>query len=148
MLFRSVWHFSLTAVAQRLMPGWGAVAATTAGVIGILGLLAAAGRRVSLNSPRYPAFFGMVVASTMLLTPHLQYYEVGILALPALLGLETIRSEGSTPSIGLRILVAAAYFSYPLWKLSESLPIQPFFLVLLALFFWSRHLVMAPERTD
>jgi hypothetical protein len=142
-----VWHFSLPAVVGRLFPGWGGAAVTTAGMVGILGLLVGAGRRLSVDSPGYPAFFGMVVAGTMLLTPHLQYYEVGILALPALLGVETILAGKGTPSLGLRVFLAAGYFSYPLWKLSETLPVQPFFFLLLAVFFWSRHLVVEPQRT-
>ena len=140
-----VWHFSLPAVAGRLVPGWGGGAVTTLGIIGALGLLANAGRRVSVESDRYPAFFGMVVASTMLLTPHLQYYEVGLLALPVLLGLEVTLAKGATPPLAVRIVLVLGYFSYPLWKLSEALPVQPFFLMLLAVFLWSRHLVVAPS---
>jgi len=143
-----VWHFSLPSVARRLIPGWGAGAVTALGTISTMGLLVGTGRRVSVESGRYPAFFGMVVASTMLLTPHLQYYEVGILALPVLLGLEAISSEGTPPSPKLRRVIAAFYFCYPLWKLSEALPVQPFFLMLLAVFFWSRHLVVGPRPTQ
>ena len=143
-----VWHFSLPAVVERLIPGQGAGAVTALGVITIMGLLIGTGSRVSVESARYPAFFGMMVASTMLIAPHLQYYEVGILALPVLLGLETICSEGVTPSLRLRRILAVGYFIYPLWKLSENLPVQPFFLILFAVFFWSRQMVLAPQRTD
>ena len=143
-----VLHFSLPAVVGRMVPGWGGGAVTLLGIIAVLGLLAGAGRRVSVGSRRYPAFFGMVVASTMLLTPHLHYYELGILALPVLLGLEAIFSGGTTPSLGLRVILVAGYFSYPLWRLSEDLPVQPFFPLLLAVFLWSRHLVVAPQVAE
>jgi hypothetical protein len=141
-----VWHFSISAVAGRWVSGWVGRAVTLAGVLLTVGLLAGAARNLPFESPRYPAFFGMVVASTMLLAPHLQYYEVGLLALPVWLGLETLLSGGAGPSVGLRVVLAAGYFTYPLWKLSETLPVQPFFFLLLAVFLWSRHLVIDPNR--
>jgi hypothetical protein len=141
-----VWHFSIPAVVGRWASGWVGRAVTIAGILAVLGLLAGAARNLSVQSGRYPAFFGMVVAGTMLLAPHLQFYEVGILALPVWLGLETLLSGGPGPSVGLRVLLAAGYFTYPLWKLSEALPVQPFLLLLLAVFLWSRHLVVTSPR--
>jgi hypothetical protein len=143
-----VWHFSISAVVGRWAYGWVGRIISLAGILLTLGLLAGAARNLPLESPRYPAFFGMVVASTMLLAPHLQYYEVGLLALPVWLGLETLLAEGIGPPVGLRVTLAAGYFTFPLWKLSEALPVQPFFLLLLAVFLWSRHLAISPKQVD
>jgi len=139
------WHFSLPAAAQRYLPGRVTWMATGLGIAGVVALVLASSRRMSITSARFPAFFGMLVAGTLLASPHLQYYEAGILALAALLAVESILERGSDPSVPVRVLLAGGYLGFPAWQLSEAVGFQPLLVMLLAVFVWSWGLVIGRD---
>jgi alpha-1,2-mannosyltransferase len=130
-------HFSLPAAAHRLLPDGAAWLVTAAGGVLVLALVLRGSRRVPTGSARFPAFFGMLVAGTLLLSPHLQYYESGILTLPVLLGVASLLEEGWALPLRARGLLAVGYLSFPAWELSETLGIQPLLVLLLAIFLWT-----------
>lgn len=134
------WHFSLLAVARRFFAPPVAAGVTVAGGLLVAGVLVRAWRRIDAPPVTHPAFFGLVVTGTMLLSPHLQYYEAGILVLPALLAVEALLEEGGRPSVPVRLALAGGYLAYPAWAASDALGVQPLFFVLLALFLWTARL--------
>jgi hypothetical protein len=114
----------------------------------VYGMLWEVGRRTPPESPEYPAFFGLAVCGVLLMSPHLLYYEAGLLVLPALLGIETVLSRGRSTSTGLRFFFAASFLAYPMWELSELIQFQPLILLLFAFFYWMARLVRTgPART-
>ncbi|MCG6958057.1 MAG: hypothetical protein LJF04_18870, partial [Gemmatimonadetes bacterium] len=102
-----------------------------------------AARGISFDDPRFPALFGLVVAGDMAVSPHLQYYEVGLLALVALLAVET-RLSTRTPGLGTRVMLALAYMSYPVYRLGDTVGVQPLIFVLLGMLVWTSRLTREP----
>jgi alpha-1,2-mannosyltransferase len=139
-------HFSVPAVVRRV---WGdtaaSIAAATAGLAGLLVLLLAA-RRIRGHTWREPAFFGLLVLITLLSSPHLQYYEAGLLALPAVLALESLAATHRTISLSPRLLLVIGYFGFPAWRLSHGLGFQPLVIPLLAIGGWLIHELFGPAR--
>jgi len=125
-------HFSWTAVSSVLLPEPFAAVAALAGFAAVLAVWWRYRLLASLE-PR--VWFALVVLGTMLISPHQQYYDAALLALPAALlvdaGLRMQRPAG----LGTRVALAAAYVGYPAWELDAF--IQPLFFVLLALFVWA-----------
>jgi len=139
------WHFSLPVVAGRALPGnigkW-------VGILGGVGFLAYcvwSGRRIGPTSPSFSAWFGLAVTTTLLVSPHLQYYEAGILALPIFLGIDRILKVRPVLPLKIRGILAGGYFLFPTWRWSDTLGIQPFFLLLLATWAWMAFLARPVE---
>lgn len=128
------WHFSLPAVAYRVIPDAGVWIVAAGSSAAVLALMLATSRRVPTASVRFSAFYGLLVAGTLLVSPHLQYYEAGVLALPVLLGVTSVLETGRVPCLRARILLALGYLSFPIWRLSEVLGFQPLLVLLLAVF--------------
>jgi hypothetical protein len=146
MAHNAAWHISVPAAIYRLTPEWGGRPATVIVAAIVLSLLLRSGLRLSTGSKRFPAFFGMMVAGTLLASPHVQYYEAGLFLLPALFGLETLLDQGRIPSLRIRCLLALGYVGFPAWRLSEPLGFQPLLAALLASFLWLRKLALASDR--
>jgi hypothetical protein len=132
-------QFSLATAARHLLPAplGGGVALVAFMIVVVLVIRGA--RRIAVDDARFPAFFAFVVASTMAISPHLQYYEAGLLALVAVLALET-RLAAGRPGLGPRLLLAAAYVSFPAYRLGEVIGFQPLILVLAGLLVWTYRL--------
>jgi hypothetical protein len=77
-----------------------------------------------------------VVSGTMLVSPHLNYYDAGVLVLPVLLGLDHVIARYGVPSVGWRVALVALWASYYSWKLGVILGFQPLVLVLAVVFIW------------
>jgi hypothetical protein len=136
-------QFSLvTAVRVLLPPPLGGVVALGV-VAGIIAVVLRASRRISFDDPRFPALFGLVVAGDMAASPHLQYYEVGLLALVAVLAVET-RLSTRTPGFGTRAVLALGYVSYPMYRLGDTIGVQPLILVLMGMLVWTSRLTREP----
>jgi alpha-1,2-mannosyltransferase len=136
-------QFSLVTAVQALLPSpvGGAVALAVA--VGIIVLVLRASRGISFDDPRFPALFGLVIAGDMAASPHLQYYDAGLLALVALLALET-RLSTRAPGLGTRVMLALAYLSYPIYRLGDAIGVQPLVLVLIGMLVWTSRLTRGP----
>jgi hypothetical protein len=134
------WHISLPPLAGRLFPVPASTILTAAGAVAILLVLAKTSLAHQVDSRRFPTLFALAVLASMLLSPHLQYYDLGIIALPAILCIETHVDGIGPASLSMRALLAAGYLSYPAWQLSEPLGVQPLFFLILAVFVWSMRL--------
>lgn len=91
------------------------------------------------------------LSGTMLVSPHLQHYDVAILAIPTLLTLDYLLGQGRPPSVILRLMLAVCFLLYPIYRVGEFIGFQPLFLWLVAVFIWdwmllvSRQSAMEPE---
>jgi alpha-1,2-mannosyltransferase len=129
-------HFSITATFHHLLPGTAASALSLLAVALAVSLVWWQGRRMDPGNARFPAFFGSVIAATMAISPHLQYYDAGLLILVGAMTLETRLHRGTPPLLG-RLLLAVAYFAFPIWRWGEAVGFQPLVFLLLALLAWS-----------
>lgn len=137
-------QFSLVTAARLLLPSpTGRLVAFTV-ALGMIVLVVEATRRISFDDPRFPALFGLVIAADMAASPHLQYYDAGLLALVSLLALET-RLYTRTPGFGARVLLAVLYVSYPMYRLGSTVGIQPLVFVLVGVLVWTYRLTREPN---
>jgi hypothetical protein len=132
-------QFSLVTAARHAFPG------PAGGVVALM-LLAAAvalvvsgARRIGAGDPGFPAFFAFVVAATMAISPHLQYYEAGLLPLVGVLALETRLSAGP-PRLRERLLLALGYLAFAAYPAGEAFGFQPLVLVLAGVLVWTLRL--------
>ncbi|MBW2254182.1 MAG: DUF2029 domain-containing protein [Deltaproteobacteria bacterium] len=140
------YQFSIPRVAHHVLPeslagpvGWLGVAAVAVTLVALL-------RRSGPDRPGFVAAWGLLVAGTMLVSPHLVYYDAGLLVLPVLLGLdEVLRRRGDVPW-PTRLAVVAAFFLFPAYKAVDVIGIQPLFFVLVVVFLWLARLVATDER--
>ena len=127
-------HFSWVRTADFLLPS---PVDSILGAIGVVLVVASWWRFRALASAASPAWMALVVCGTMLASPHQQYYDVALLALPACLLVECeLRRRGSVP-LGLRLFLAAAYVGYPTWKYADTIGIQPMFVILAFVSAWA-----------
>jgi hypothetical protein len=128
----SVWPFLLTI----LPAAWAKFAAVLVSLAVVL-YVGAQARRNRFDSPEVSLLWAMVVTGTMLISPHLQYYDAGLLALPALLMVSDLLRRKGSVSRGTRVALAVGYLGYPLHALADTLGFQPLFIGLVALFAWN-----------
>jgi hypothetical protein len=94
------------------------------------------------SEPRHVGvLFGLLVAAAMLVSPHLQYYDVGLLVLPVLLAVDGTLRQGGSLSLRARLVLAAGYLLYPLYQLSEAIHFQPLVLWSVSCFVWLLYLM-------
>ncbi len=138
-------HISWLSVLDRLLPGPAGRALAIVLVTATLGGLVVVALRG--RDKRYAwAYAG---AAALLVSPHTQYYDVGILVVPVLLGLEVELERGRPLSTALRGALVAGFFGYEVYTLSEKWGFQPLILwpVVAALWLATRALEDAPEPT-
>ncbi len=133
--------FSIAAVAQNGIGGWPGSAVALLTAVAAVALVWWGARRTDPEDPHFPAFFAVVVLANMAISPHLQYYEAGLLALPVALSLET-RLASAVPGTGERLVLAAGYFAFPVWRLAPAAGFQPLVLLLAGLLAWSLFLFL------
>jgi alpha-1,2-mannosyltransferase len=127
-------HFSWTRTADFVFPS---PVDSVLAVAGLAAVLFAWWRFRELASLRSPAWLALVICGTMLVSPHQQYYDVALLALPVCLLVECELRERGSVALPIRLAIAVAYVAYPAWNLAETVGIQPLFLMLLAVSVWA-----------
>ncbi len=127
-------HFSWVRTADFLLPSPADSIVAAAGVVAVL---LAWWRYRTLASAASPAWLALVVCGTMLASPHQQYYDVALLALPVCLLVECELRRRGTVSLAIRVGLAVAYVAYPAWRHADSIGIQPLFLFLAAVSAWA-----------
>ena len=85
------------------------------------------------------------LSGTMLVSPHLQHYDVAILAIPTLLTLDYLLGQGRPPSVILRLMLAVGFLLYPIYRVGEFIGFQPLFLWLAAVFIWDWTLLVSRQ---
>jgi hypothetical protein len=127
-------HFSWVRTADFLLPTPADTIVATAGVAAVLYVW---WRFRALAAAASPAWLALVLCGTMLASPHQQYYEVALLALPVCLLIECELRARKAVSLPIRLGLAAAYVGYPAWKSADTIGIQPLFVFLVAVSIWA-----------
>jgi hypothetical protein len=130
-------HFSVWPVALSVAPApWATLGAAIASLSVVL-CVGASVRRHAAAPSSFALVFGMVVSGTLLISPHLQYYDAGLMVLPALLILTHLLRQDGVVGRGSRVALAVGYVAYPLHALGPTLGVQPLFFGLVAMFVWN-----------
>jgi len=82
-------------------------------------------RRMADDDSRLPALWGVAIAGAMLTSPHLQYYDAGLTALPILMGLETLLRQHRFPGTWTRLAILVWFVAYPSYWYAQRLGFQP-----------------------
>ncbi len=140
-------HFSLLAFFGLTIPG---VMGKLLASLGALAAVILAFRKAGHIGPQHHSFgpaWAVLVTATMLISPHMQYYDFGILTLPVVLAIETMIQQGRPPGFLLRLSLASAFVAYPLvYPLATTLGFQPLTIGLVLVFVWSLYLIPARRR--
>lgn len=141
-------HFSWVRATDFVLPTPLDTLAAIVGAVVVLGLMAFYGRSFGKSDIGYPAFWALAVLGTMLVSPHLQYYDAGLLVLPTVLLLDHVVARDGRVSLVTRIAVAVAYAGYPAYELALQVGFQPLAVALVGLFIWAAWSVYrAGQRT-
>jgi hypothetical protein len=100
-------------------------------------------RGVDPRRDDFSAKFGLAVCATLLVSPHTQWYESGLLLLPVLLTLDQRLRCGAAPRVMMRLLLAAGLFLPMIYDAGRVLGWQPVILLPLGVSAW---LAWAPVR--
>jgi hypothetical protein len=129
-------HISILPTAGHSLPeplaAW--VAAICIAAVALLCVWQA--RRIGPTDVRFPVLYGLLVCGTLMVSPHVQHYDVSLLAIPTVLTLDYMLGQGMRPSLLLRLLLTFGFLFYPLYRFGASLGFQPLFLWLVAVFVW------------
>jgi hypothetical protein len=129
-------HFSLLPTLSHSLPEPAAWLLAGVAITAVIVVVVRFARQIEPGDADFPLLYGLVVTGGMLVSPHLQHYEVAILALPVLLCLESLLEEGRVPGVPARLLLAAGFVLYPAYRLGDTIGFQPLFLWLIAVFLW------------
>lgn len=127
-------HFSLRMAAIHTLPAPFGTGVAAVGTVLVLAILTLHLRALNRSHPGFPIAWGMVVSGTMLVSPHLNYYDAGVLVLPVLLGLDHAINQDGLPGLGWRVALVTLWASYFSWPLGAILGFQPLVLVLASVF--------------
>lgn len=119
-------HLSLLAACQGLLPGASGRAAALLLVAATLALLARLSAASARDDPRARRLaWAFALAACLLVSPHTQHYDVGLLVVPVLLLLEQDLQDGRAPGWPLRAALVVGFVGYPLHGTGEALGVQP-----------------------
>lgn len=126
-------HVSLVPFVERLAPGsLGSLLGYALALATLVATLLVARRASSSEA----AMWGVAFGAMLLASPHLPYYDFGLVALPVLLGVEERVARGlPLPRYG-RLALVVGYLGYPVHALSERLGWQPLAPALVLVFAW------------
>jgi hypothetical protein len=126
-------HFSLVPFFDYAVGGAGGRVLAALAAIAVLGALLVSLRRVR----DVRLVWALCLVAGMLLSPHLQYYDFGVLVLPAALGLDALARRGAPATLPLRLVVAVIYVGYPwFYMAADRIGFQPLTLWTIAIFAW------------
>jgi hypothetical protein len=125
-------HISAPAVLRQLLGetgGWTVAALVLVVLVAAIAKSARGGYEPRLG-------LAMALIAAMLVSPHLQYYDVAVVALPVLAAVDARLAGGGTLTFTERALLAAGYLLYPLYAIGPVLGFQPLVLWLVLPLIW------------
>ncbi len=138
-------HFSILPTATHSLPGPLAVWVAAIGISGVAVLCVWQARRIEPTDHRFPVLYALLICGTLLVSPHLQHYDVAILAIPTLLTIDYLLGRGRPPSVIWRLLLTAGFLFYPIYQIGASIGFQPLFLWLVSVFIWDWMLLVSRQ---
>jgi arabinofuranan 3-O-arabinosyltransferase len=134
----SMGHFSLPRISEMLFDPPMQTAATVAGCALVVAVIVRALRRREGAPPALSPTWALLLCGSLLVSPHLNYYDAGVMVLPILLLVDHRMGTESRPlARGERLWLLFLWGVYPAWELAEHLHVQPLFFVLVAVFVWA-----------
>ena len=126
-------HFSLVPFFDYAVGGVAGRVLAALAAFGVLAALFASVRRAR----DLRLVWSLCLVAGMLLSPHLQYYDFGVLVLPVAVGLDALARRDSPATLPLRLVVAVIYVGYPwFYMAAEGIGFQPLTLWMVAIFGW------------
>lgn len=117
--------------------GWSfGAAGRYAGWIAAVVVLAAVGdaaRRIGPSDRSFATLYALIVVATLLANPYVNYYDYGLVALPAMLYVSDRQREGGM-SLAASLCVGILWLDYPVWETAGRLGFQPLAAQLLGCF--------------
>jgi hypothetical protein len=142
-------HFSLLPFFDYAVGGAAGRVLASATIVAVLVALWRYAPRARPESVEFSLLWSLVIVAEMLASPHLQYYDFGVLVLPVLVGLERMLARGRPPSLLLRILLGIVYVGYPwLYEVAPRIGFQPLTLCTLAIYAWLCSVARKPAPFD
>jgi hypothetical protein len=141
-------HFSILPTAGYSLPSPLALWLAAIGIAGVAILCVWQARRIGPTDDRFPVLYGLLICGTLLVSLHLQHYDVAILAIPTLLTVDYLLGRGRRPSPVLRLLLAFGFLFYPIYRVGASIGFQPLFLWLVAVFIWDWMLLVSRQSAE
>ena len=130
-------HFSLIAFFDFVVGGTAATALASLAILAMFAALVRFAPRAGPRDAEFPLLWSLLVVGGMLASPHLLYYEFGIVVLPVVVGVETLVRRGRQVNLPLRLALAVLYVGYPWFcDLTVACGFPPLTLWTVALFAW------------
>lgn len=129
-------HFSLLPFFERVLPGPIGTSVACAAIAWVAMVAVRRARAAREAGPHTGATWALAFTAALLASAHLQYYDFGLLALPALLGVEHRLASGRALRTPERLALTAGYLGYPAYALSARIGFQPLGVALAVLFVW------------
>lgn len=125
-------HITAPAVLRQLLGEAGGWTVATLVLVVLIARMAKNAR--GGGDPRLGLAAALVAA--MLMSPHLQYYDVAVVALPVLVAVDARLAGGGALTFTERVLLVAGYMLYPLYAFGSVLGVQPLVLWLVLPLIW------------
>ena len=93
-------------------------------------------RRAAPRRDSFALYWGMAVCATLAVSPHTQWYDVGLVLLVVLLALNYLLTSGQPISTGLRAALLLGFFVVPAYPIAAHLGWQPLAFVPLVMLLW------------
>ncbi len=117
-------------------------------IAGVLWLgIAAAWVRHRLRGDK-ATLWALTVTALLLASLHTQHYDTAVLLLPVLLLLDARARRGEPLPAAATLLLAAAYFVYPVFLLGRSIGVQPLILLPLGMLAWATLEFRGPRQAE
>lgn len=86
-------------------------------------------RSANPRDAAFPRLWALAVCATILVSPHTQWYDGGLVLLAVLLALNDILAAGQPISTNLRLMLLAGFCLVPLYSQADALGFQPVILL-------------------
>jgi hypothetical protein len=84
--------------------------------------------------------WGMAVCATILVSPHTQWYDGGLVLLPVLLGIDSCLRQDLAIGVPSRAVLAAGFLLFPLYRLAPTLGWNPLIVLPVCVLIWMARL--------
>jgi alpha-1,2-mannosyltransferase len=115
----------------------------------VTGVLLWAWRRANPRDASFAGVWALAVCGTVLVSPHTQWYDVGVVVLPVLLALNESLQAGQQISTNMRLALLAGFFLVPFYRYADVIGWQPVILLPLLTLLWLLNrrtiLLLAPQ---
>jgi len=99
-------------------------------------------RRARPREANFAVHWAMAIPATLLISPHAQFYDAGLLLISVLLIVDTRLRNGGTVSNFSCIVLAVAFLLFPAYLLAQWIGFQPLVLLPVSVWLWSASMLV------